>query len=136
MKQGFEVLSHTADLKIRVYGKNLQMLFCNTVKGMFESIGPLGKGEVVVERSFDIFSHDLPSLLVDFLSEALYLSDVNGEAYFDVSIDEITNTRVRGVFRGVSINNFEMGEIKAVTHHGLRIEERDGAWVAEILFDL
>ena len=44
VSKDFEILPHTADLKIRVYGDNLQMLFCNAVKGMFESIRPLGSG--------------------------------------------------------------------------------------------
>ena len=135
MSKKFEVLPHTADLKIRAYGDNLQMLFCNVLRGMFESIGPVvGGGEV--ERSFDVSSHDLESLLVDYLSEALYLSDVHGEAYLDAVIDEISPTHVKGMFKGVGVDDFETGEIKAVTHHDLKIEERDGEWVAEVLFDL
>jgi len=147
MSKEFEILPHTADLKIRAYGSNLQMLFCNVLKGMFESIHPLGSGcvwendrlrceKLPIERMIDVASHDLPSLLVDFLSEALYLSDVYGEAYLDVVIDDISHTHVCGVLRGVMVDDFEAGEIKAVTHHDLVIEERDGEWVAEVLFDL
>jgi len=28
------------------------------------------------------------------------------------------------------------GEIKAVTFHRLRVEQRDGIWMAEVLFDV
>lgn len=136
MEKDFEVLPHMADLLIRFYGKDLQILFSNAVKGMFASLGPMGKGQEVMTREFDVSSHDLQSLLVDFLSEALYLSDVHGEAYERAVIEEMTNTRVRGIFTGVSVSDFEVGEIKAVTHHDLRIEEVDGGWVAQVLFDL
>src|SRR5437016_10506495 len=99
MQKDFELISHTADLKIRVYGKTLAEFFRNAVIGMFQSIGPQSKNcKVINERlvcqelpqmhQIELNSSDLPSLLVDFLSEALYLSDVNNEAYLDAKIHE------------------------------------------------
>jgi len=162
MEREFEILPHTADLKIRVYGKDLPMLFCNALKGMFLAIEPVAPGchyvdnrlvceKLDVERLITVESSDLPSLLVDYLSEALYLADVHNEAYLDATITEITSTkgikptwRVSAVLKGVKITDFLRGEIKAVTHHRLLVERRTEViggrdyqgWVAEIVFDL
>jgi len=136
MKKDFEMLPHTADLKIRAYGKDLKELFCNAVKGMFKSITPIFDGERESVREFSVSSHDLESLLVDFLSEALYLSDVHNEAYLDARITEISEQKIVGTLVGTKVKDFEAGEIKAVTHHGLRVKKEDDIWSAEILFDL
>ena len=140
MKKEYEVLPHTADLQIRVYGKDLKELFRNAVRGMFDSIhpefDPEFKGREKNRRKIEVESHDLEALLVDFLSEALYLSDVHGEAYLDVEILEMSKTRIKGVLLGTPIIDFGSGEIKAVTHHGLYVKQIDGGWAAEVLFDL
>jgi SHS2 domain-containing protein len=142
----YEALPHTADLKIRVYGNDLKELFVNAVYGMFESLHPKGivppsgvEGPRDVsprEREIEVRSHDLESLLVDFLSEALYCSDVYKEAYIDVKIKGMGDFYIKGTLVGYSVEEFGEGEIKAVTYHELKVEKRDGVWVAEILFDV
>jgi len=138
MEKKFEILPHTADLKIRAYGNNLQTLFCNILKGMFSGYlqDRPGKNKKKIEREVYIKSYDLRTLLVDFLSECLYLSDVYGEAYFDLLVSEISDKHIKCVLKGVKIEKFDVAEIKAVTHHALKIEEKDGEWWAEVLFDL
>ncbi len=96
----FELIAHTADLKIRVYGNSLPELFAHAVVAMFQCIRPIVSAcryqkdllvcdELPVTRHVKIISVDLESLLVDFLSEALYLSDVYDEAYLDATIEQI-----------------------------------------------
>jgi len=137
MRKEFEILPHMADLKIRAYGKDLSELFAHALKGMFMSIQPqVTPGSGAVQRPFGVASHDRASLLVDFLSHALCLSDTYGEAYLDATIESLTETYIKGVFHGVRVDDFGEGEIKAVTHHDLKLEQQDGAWVAEILFDI
>lgn len=144
-KKDFEVLSHKADLKIRAYGKDLKELFRNALRGMFLSIGPIieehdetegGSNNEQCWREIDISAPDCELLLVDFLSEALYLSSVNKEAYLDIEISEISETNIEGTLNGVQIEDFESGEIKAVTHHELKVERTEDGWIAEVLFDL
>ena len=135
MDKKFEVLPHTADFKLRAYGKDEEELFSHAVQGMFESLSPVWQEETV-ERSITVESSDIELLLVDFLSEALYFSDVYKEAYDKCVIEEISHTCVKGVLHGKKISGFESGEIKAVTHHELSVRLRDGVWVADVLFDI
>ena len=146
-KKDFEAIEHTADIKIRVYGTHLKELFTHALIGMFQSVGPHADGCKVVDdrlvcdlldrsRDIQVVSPDRDALLVDFLSEALYLSDVHDEAYLDCTISELTDTQLKATVHGVGVTGFDVVEIKAVTYHDLEIKEVDGVWQAEIVFDI
>src|SRR5438552_14391249 len=142
----FELISHTADLKIRVYGQTLQELFRNAVIGMFQSISPRASGcsvsydrlvcpQLTARHEIKATGPDPEALLVNFLSQILYVSDVNNEAYLDANITELTEGFVNATIRGVKITGFDV-EIKAVTYHDLHIEQIDGLWQTDIVFDI
>jgi SHS2 domain-containing protein len=132
----FEVLEHPADLKIKASGKTKEETFINMMRGMFESIKLKKKKEKQkTERDIRFGSADLKSLLVDFLSEVLYLSDVHNEAYLDGKITVTEDNRLVGKIFGQGIEGFEE-EIKAVTHHGLEIGKVKDHWEAVVLFDI
>lgn len=147
MIKDFEFLPHTADIQIRVYGKTLPELFRNALIGMFQSIKPQAPAcrmvnnrllcdELPQRREVAVQSVDMNALLVDFLSEALYFSDVYDEAYLDADIHELTQTVVKATLHGIVVTRFDVVEIKAVTYHDLEITETDEGWSVDVLFDI
>lgn len=131
----YEILEHKADLKIRASGKTKEELFLNILTGMAESQKPEKlKGQV--KKEIKIKSPDLSALLVDFLSEALYLSLVNKETYSNINFEKFTDKEIEGKLLGQRTERF--GEdIKAVTYHNLDIsQKKDGSWEAIVLFDI
>ena len=131
----FEILEHKADLKIRVFGKDLRELFLNAIVGMFEEAGYESEGEEI-KREIKISSLDLPSLLVDFLSEVLYLCEVNKEVYHKVLFKNLTEKELKGILIGKPLKRMGV-HIKAVTYHDLDIHQKeDKTWQATILFDI
>ncbi|PJA84819.1 MAG: hypothetical protein CO145_00515 [Candidatus Nealsonbacteria bacterium CG_4_9_14_3_um_filter_37_13] len=131
----FEILEHKADLKIRVFGKDLRELFLNAIVGMFEEAGYESEGEEI-KREIKISSLDLPSLLVDFLSEVLYLCEVNREVYHKVLFKNLTEKELKGILIGKPLKRMGV-HIKAVTYHDLDIHQKeDKTWQATILFDI
>lgn len=143
----FEQLPHIADIKIRAYGHTKEELFKHALIGMFQVIHPHAKdckiikdrlvcSELPQKHSITVQSPDLESLLVDFLSEALWLSDVYNEAYLDVTIEQLGDTQVAAVVHGVTVTGFDVVEIKAVTYHDLAIKQVDGIWQTDIVFDI
>jgi SHS2 domain-containing protein len=147
MPKQFELLPHTADIKIRVYGITIADLFKNAVIGMFQAIRPLVPGckiknDIVVcpqlpeHREVSVTSIDKEALLVDFLSEVLYLSDIHNEAYLDATVHEITDVHITATVHGIKVTGFEVVEIKAVTHHDLSIKKIKDIWQADIVFDI
>ncbi len=147
MNKEYEIVPHTADLKIYAYGITLTEVFRNALRGMFASIKPqsthiryehdeLKVSTYTSERKVVVHSPDRETLLVDFLSEALYLSDIHNEAFLDARFSDFSDTELEAVLFGVAITGFEVVEIKAVTYHDLTFEHLDGIWRATIVFDI
>jgi len=130
----YEILEHPADLKIRSYGKDIAKVFSNMLLGMFESCRP----EMTKEkksREIKIKSEDRESLLVNFLSEALSLADINKEVYLKAKFNQLKDNYLEAKLEGYKIESKEL-EIKAVTWHGLKIEKKNDVWQAIVLFDI
>ncbi len=135
MSKKFEILEHKADLKIRAFGKEKSELFLNAMLGMFESAKYEAEGSKI-KREIKISSLDLSSLLVDFLSEVLYLSEVNQEVYDEIQFKKFSDKNIEGILIGKKLKRIGV-LIKGVTYHDLEIQQRkDGVWEATILFDI
>lgn len=142
----YEILEHTADLKIKVFGKDKEELFENAMVGMFGAAEyETVVGSEIIKREIKIYAHDFSSLLVDFLSELLYLSEVNQEVYeaiefkaFKEDTTKLNSDRfsLKVILSGRKLNNRNI-LIKGVTYHDLNIYQlKDGSWEAVILFDI
>ncbi len=133
----YEILEHKADLKIRVFGRNKKELFLNALFGMSESQRPeIKKPEEKIKREISVKSPDLSALLVDFLNEVLYLSQVNKEIYRNIKFKKLTDRDLDAEIFGEKAETF--GEdIKAVTYHNLEIGQKTNkGWEAIVLFDI
>lgn len=147
MIQDFEILPHTADFRLKVYGATKEDLFRNALSGMFQAIKPKAADcryidnrlvcpDLPARHLVKIRSDNINSLLVDFLSETLYLSDVKDEAYLDAAILKLTDTELEARIKGVKIQGFEAVEIKAVTYHELDIKRVGDYFETVIVFDI
>ena len=135
MIKKYELLEHPSDLKIKAFGETKEELFSNALFGMEECLKPETR-EGTIEREVKISSVDLSGLMVDFLSEALYLTQVNKEAYFEARFSKLTDKELEGRIIGKKAERF--GEdIKAVTYYDLDVKQKDdGSWEAVVLFDI
>lgn len=124
---------------IRAYGESREDLFANCARGMVslildpESVEPRDKVQIEAEAV------ELEALLVRWLSEILFLVEADGWAFGDFQVEEVTDGRVRGWGLGEPLDPEQHGvhgEIKAPTYHMLRVEEEDGAWTAQVIFDV
>ncbi len=132
----FETLHHTADLKIKVFGKTKKELFQNALFGMVENLKPKLKNKQKTKQKVEVKSFDRQTLLVDFLNEILYLSQANKEVYNEIKFKKLTDNELEVEVIGQKIKSLEK-EIKAVTYHGLTIyQKKDKNWEAVILFDI
>jgi len=130
----FRILPHTADLKIQSFGKDKKELFENAMVGMFEGARYEGK-EKETKRKIKISSHNFPSLLVDFLSEVLYLVEIKKEVYQQIEFDKLTEKELKGILIGKKLKRMGV-HIKGVTYHDLDVRQEKGTWQATILFDI
>lgn len=138
----YEILEHKADLKIRAFGKTKEELFLNMMLGMISGLRPEILNSKIVKQKVEIKSSDIESLLVDFLSEVLYLTQVNKEVYTDIKFKRMTDpstssgqAELEAELIGQKVERF--GEdIKAVTYYQLKTERINRIWEATVLFDI
>jgi SHS2 domain-containing protein len=135
----YKYLAHPADLKIQIFGNNLKELFANAALGMMEYIYPasavgINTNSRCRKETIKIKANDLKSLMVDWLSELLYLSDTNNCAYTQFRFKKLTKNQLEAKVIGCLAKAQE--DIKAVTYHGLKIKLTKNGWQATVLFDI
>ena len=132
----FEELDHTADVGIRAYGGTLDELFVNAAVGMFSLITDLETVKAVGEYAVKVSSRDPESLLVDFLSELLFVHETQKLLFseFDAKVADLAvDARARGERIDRARHPLHMN-VKAVTYHGIRVDPAGG--VAQVIFDI
>jgi len=132
----YEVLPHTADLRIRARGRTLADLFRGSLRGMSSVMRSAAlEMSPTIKREIAIAAPDEPSLLIDFLSEALSSAQVNREVYNGATFEELTTRSLRAILHGVPVDAFEK-DIKAATYHGVEIKETDEGYEATVIYDI
>ena len=135
----FEVLEHTADVGFEVRGSSLADLFERAGRAFLELSIDTSRVEARDERALALTSDDLPSLLVDFLSELLYLVDSGRHIPAVIAVEGISATRLAvrltGEPRDLGRHPWKL-IVKAVTYHGLEVAEEAGTWHARVFLDI
>ncbi|MFQ5919827.1 MAG: archease [Thermoplasmata archaeon] len=132
----YEVIEHTADTGITAYGKDTNEIFENAAYGMFDLMTDVRRVRPVGEVRVEVTAHDLGSLLVDWLSELLFIHEAENVffAEFDVEVqDHRMTARVRGEDVDPGRHRLQ-AQVKAVTYHMLEVNPEEG--YATVIFDI
>lgn len=135
----YELIDHTADVGIKAYGKTLSEAFENAAKGMFDIITDNSEIESIGQYNIELEAPDLEQLLVDWLSELLYLNSAKNQVFgfFKIELDEKNNKLTAKIFgEKFDLSKHKIGaEIKAVTYHILEVRNKRPYHV-QVLFDI
>lgn len=134
---GFEEVSHTADLEIKVWGQDLASLFIAAADGMFNLCGieDYEEGFSAVKETISLDAMDYEGLLILFLEELLYRLT---EDYMLFSVENLSikpEFSLKAKLKGTQIRSYQR-DIKAVTYHRLNIQESDEGFEVNIVFDI
>ncbi|MEA1985244.1 MAG: archease [Euryarchaeota archaeon] len=142
-REGFEYLPHTADAKFRAYGATIEEAFENAARAMFNVMIDTQPVLSKVSKSIEVTSADLDGLLVDWLSELLYLFEVESVVFADFSISSIHRDNneysllATAYGEPIDLMRHQFNtEVKAVTYNGLEITELDQEWVVQVIVDI
>jgi SHS2 domain-containing protein len=131
----FEEIPHTADWSFRAFGGDLNELFENAAHAIFTLEGA-GVGEgTEIAREIQVTGIDHESLLVNWLSELLYLQESHREVYQHFHIEKLTPTELRAHIQGTPFQRLDK-IIKAVTYHNLTIDQTANGWEAVVVVDV
>jgi SHS2 domain-containing protein len=130
----FEEVEHVADSALRVYGNDWSELLRNAALGMFSLIATWDEVLPLSEDRISLHSLDAETLLVDWLSELLYLHEMRGLVYVDFDIIEASANSLEAIARGTE-RWTPRTAIKAVTFNDLHIATTADGYTATIVFD-
>jgi len=134
----FQLFEHTADIGVEAYGSTLEEAFEEVAKGMFSIITNGSKIESKERRVIRLpVDSDKEQLVVDWLSELLYINDVEGLVFGEFKVK--INNELVGEAWGEEYDREKHGygvEIKAVTYHMLQIKRNKKGFHIRVLFDI
>jgi SHS2 domain-containing protein len=139
VEKGFKVLDHTADIGIAVYGTDIKELFINAAVGLFSLMADLNNIKEDTQREVKLSAEDEETLLVEWLNELIYISDVEHIIFKRFQIDELNDNQVKARCFGEKIKPGQhklKREVKAATYHMLRISKSSDGYKVTVIFDI
>jgi SHS2 domain-containing protein len=135
----YEFFEHTADLGLRVQAPTLDVLFTEAARGLFAAIVDNPDAiAATTSRTVEIAGTDREYLLFDWLKELLYLSDAEQLLLTRFEV-QVSDTGLKATVFGEPLDRdrHELGhEVKAITYHGLKVEQTTDGWLAEVIVDI
>lgn len=135
----YTLIDHTADLGIKVKGKDLKDLFQNSGYALTHLLTDCEASKRLNPKKISIKGNDLEDLMVRWLGEILYLFDGEEQVVSFIKINSISEGSLHALLKTTPFDPLihkYLREIKAVTYHQIEVIERDKIWEANIIFDL
>ena len=135
----YRLLDHTADLGMRIHGTSLKKLFENAGKALLEQLVNIKQSSEVGTHSISLSAADHADLMVKWLSEILYIFNVENLVVEDIMVKSIRENRISSTLTVApfTTNKHDLiREIKAVTYHQIEVKKKKNLWVARVIFDL
>jgi SHS2 domain-containing protein len=135
----YEYFDHTADLGLRIRAPDLDTLFVEAAQALFgviiEDLGSVKESRRVDVR---LAGDEREFLLFDWLKELLYRFDVEHLLFsrFEVHLKDGELTAIAWGEPLDPSRHELLHEVKAITYHGLRVEQTAHGWLAEVIVDI
>ena len=133
-RRGHRELEHTADWALEVWAPDMAALLEEAALGMYELMGvghgtgPRCRRRVVIEGA------DRETIIVELLSDLLYLLESEGLAFDRLNVSEESGRLVASL-EGAPVRT-PGKEVKAVTYHALEIRDTPQGVATTIVFDV
>ncbi len=135
----FRILEHTADVGFEAFGSTREETFANAARALIDlmvDLDAIDPGEDIIVR---IEGADPESLLVNWLSELLYLHDAEGWLFRDFEIQNLRDDSLVAIARGEKFQRSRHQvklQVKAITYHQLALERTPEGWRAQVYVDI
>ncbi|MBU0460674.1 MAG: archease [Nanoarchaeota archaeon] len=136
--KSYEFLPHTADTKIRAYGKTLAEAFINAALATTDTITDHKKIKPTTKKTINVESENKEALLYDFLEQFLILLDSESFLLSEVKELKITNNKLTATIVGdTHPENYEIKtHVKAITYQEMIIEEKKDQIMIQFILDI
>ena len=135
----FELMDHTGDLGVRLFGESLPQLFEQAARALTFIFTDPATIQLKETRKFLLEAKTDEELLVTWLNEFVYLFDTEGLLFKIYDVLSVHNHHLEALAQGeiyVEDRHPIKTTVKAATYHQLKIEHHQGVWTAQVIFDL
>ncbi|HXV27438.1 MAG TPA: archease [bacterium] len=135
----YEAIEHTADIGLRIFGKDWPELLSNAALGLFDLMTDVAKINTSVTTEMSVDAADREALFLGWLRELLFLFSTKRYVLKEFDFKELTDKTLKVTVRGEIFDpkrHDQKLEVKAVTYHRFKLEKRKKGWAAEVLFDV
>ncbi len=137
---GFQYLPHTADVKFKAEGKNLEEVFSSSALATYNVLIDVRKIKLNEKKKFKIESKSKESLLYDFLERLIILIDSEdfiGGKINKLKISKSKNYLLDVEISGDDVSNYDThGDVKAATYADMKIVEEKEECYAIVVLDI
>ena len=133
---GYEILEHPADLGVRAWAPTLEVAFEQAAWALVDLLDVRATGQGT-PRELMLSSADAGALLVDFLSELIYLLEAEQAAVSGISVRRVSDTELDAELTLAPLTRRPEGVVvKAATYHQLRVERDDERAEVRVFLDV
>ncbi|HLC81439.1 MAG TPA: archease [Candidatus Nanoarchaeia archaeon] len=138
LSKPYEFLPHTADTRIRAYGKTLEEAFINCALATTDTITDHQKIKPKTVKTIKVKSENKESLLYDFLEQFLILLDSEGFLLNSVKKLSIKDHQLTAVVAGdTHPENYSIiTHVKAITYQEMSIKKEKDLYVINFILDI
>lgn len=135
----FRLLEHTADVGFEAIGESREEAFSNAALALqdlsvdLDSIAPRDEIAIAVD------GENAQELLVNWLSQILYLFDAEGWLFREFQLRRLEEQSLEAVGRGEKFDRDRHHvklQVKAITYHQLALEKVPAGWRAQVYVDI
>jgi len=136
----YEILDHTADLRLKITGENRDDLFHTAFNGL-KALTEIDKA-ITLDGEFDevleVNGDDGEELLIRFLNELIAIIQDKKILPLKILSLNLTQSTLHCSITAKRIGEFPDGyvEIKAATYHMLKIDHLDNKLIVSVVFDI
>lgn len=136
---GYEILDHTADVRVRIDGETFKAFLKNGALALMNLITDRAYVKSQEKIGFEVEAETGEELLIKMLGEILYINRVRDMVFHDVELEMTGKYKVKGKLLGEKFDperhELEL-DIKAATYHNLKIQRVNDRFIAEVVFDI
>ena len=139
MKYPFRILEHTADVGFEAFGSTRKEVFENAARALTHLMVDPDRIEPSERVPIEVSGSDPLNLLVNWLSEILYLYDAERWRFRDFELTHLDDRSASGLAWGEQFDGARHQtnlQIKAITYHQLCLEEYQRGWRAQVYVDI
>ena len=131
---GYREVPHTADWELEIWAPDIGTLLEQAARGMYHLCEAKMYSHPRLTRRIELIIIEPEILLIDFLTELIYLTESEGLAFDEFNLKFEGDHFIADV-TGAKLESLSK-EIKAVTYHNINIIDTDRELKANIVFDV